>query len=205
MMFRLERPNMAVNDRRVAGGGSYRRFQMWNTWDIDATETRQHIVDWVATVARGATRGKLKHLVLSGHGLPAYLELGQGFDRSHIPLFAAWAGLIEKIWLPNCLIARIPDPAMQADLTRDYPGFKTGDGNVFCSELAKTVGCYVVAATEVQCEFPTDVPPDMMTSFEGLVLSYGPRGNVTWSSRNPSMWMRTDPSTGAQQCVPVPN
>jgi hypothetical protein len=204
-MYRLERPNMAVNDRRVAGSGSFRRFQMWNTWDIDATETREHIVEWVATVAGRATGGKLKNLVLSGHGLPANLQLGQGFDSSHIPLFAAWAGLIEKIWLPNCLIARIPDAAMQAQLNRDYPGTSTGDGNVFCSELAKTVRCYVVAATENQCDRPTDVPPDMMTSFEGLVLSYGPGGDITWSSRNPSMWMRTDPTTGSPQCVSVPD
>jgi hypothetical protein len=204
-MFRLERPNMAVNDKRVAGGCTYRRFQMWNTWDIDATETREHIVEWVATVARGATGGKLKHLVLSSHGLPANLQLGQGFDQSHVPLFAAWAGLIEKIWLPNCLIARIPEPALKAQLDHDHPGVKISDGNVFCSELAKTVHCYVVAATEDQCETPADVPTDMMTSFEGLVLSYGPEGNITWSSRNRSMWMRTDPRTGAQQCVPVPD
>jgi len=55
-MFRLERPNMAVNDKRVSGGGSCRRFQMWNTWDIGAAETREHIIDWVATVARRAHR-----------------------------------------------------------------------------------------------------------------------------------------------------
>jgi hypothetical protein len=201
-MFRLERPNMAVNDNRVSGDGSFRRFRMWHTWDIDATETCEQIAERVATVARGATGGKLKHLVLSGHGHPGFLQLGQGIDRSKIPLFAAWSGLIEKIWLPNCLIARIPDAAMPAI---HYHGLASGDGNVFCGELARTVRCHVVAATETQCDFMTDVPPDMMTSFEGLVLSYGPAGNVTWSSRNRSMWMRTDPDTGASQCVPVPN
>lgn len=189
-MYRLDRPNMAVNDMRVSGGSSYRRFQMWNTWDIDATETREHIVGWVASVARGADGGKLKHLVLSCHGSPGQLQLGQGFDNSHVALFARWRGLIEKIWLPNCRVARIPDASM--------PG--ATDGNVFCSNLAKTVQCYVVASTEFQCEYPTDIPRDMMTSFEGLILSYGPGGNVTWSSRNPSTWTN---SSGV--CVPVPN
>jgi len=197
-MFRLERPNMAVNDKRVcAPDGRFRRFQMENTWDVPASETRAHIIEWVAAVARGARGGKLKHLVLSGHGSPGGIDVGEGFDSTHMRLFRDWAGLIEKIWLPNCRVAYIPTAAEAAAGMRD--------GNVFCSELAKTVGCHVVAATELQCEFPVDVPSDMMTSFEGLVLSYGPAGNVTWSSRNPSMWLRTNPTTGAQQCVPVPD
>lgn len=199
-MFRLERPNMAVNDPRVAGGGSFRRYQMWNTWDIRENEGRQHIISWVAEVARGAQGGKLKNLVLSCHGLPGYLMLGQGFDSSHLALFGAWSGLVEKIWLPNCLVARIPDAAMRAELRRDYPGFNTSDGNVFCSRLAKLVHCYVVASTETQCETPGDVPRDMMTSFEGLVLSYGPKGNVTWSSRNPSTYTNSE-----GYCVAVPD
>lgn len=203
-MFRLECPSMAVNDPRVSGGTppnvTIRRFQMWNTWNIQANESRRHIIDWVGTVARRAPGGKLKHLVLSGHGLPGYLQVGQGFNSTHLPLFAAWRGLIDKIWLPNCLVARIPDQAVQRQLNTDYPGWGTSDGNVFCSQLAQQVQCYVVAATETQCEYPSDVPSGMMTSFEGLVLSYGPDGDVTWSHRNPSMWV-----TGDGVCVPVPN
>jgi hypothetical protein len=188
-MYRLERPSMALNDPRVAGGGSVRRYQMWNTWDIQQNESRQHIINWVAQVARGAPGGKLKNLVLSCHGLPGYLQLGEGFNVTHLALFAGWHGLVEKIWLPNCLVARIPDAAMQAQMNRDYPGWGVSDGNVFCSSLAKQVQCYVVAATETQLERPVIVPMDMMTSFEGLVLSYGPGGNVTWSSRNPSTFV----------------
>lgn len=175
-MYTLERPNMAVNDPRVRSGSSVRRFRMWNTWDISKTETRQHIIDWVATVARSATGGKLKNLVLSCHGAPGYLQLGQGFNNTHIALFRGWRGLIEKIWLPNCSVAFI--------------GSGGSDGNVFCSNMAKQVQCYVVAATELQCESTVTLPYDQMTSFEGLVLSYGPQGNVTWSNRNPSTWFR---------------
>ena len=127
------------------------------------------------------------------------LQLGEGFDARHMAVFAGWNGLIDKKWLPNCLVARIPDAAMQAQMARDYPGWNVSDGNVFCSTLAKTVGCYVVAATETQCETPVTIPVDMMTSFEGLVLSYGPQGNVTWSNRNPSTY--TD-SNGYRVAVP---
>lgn len=188
-MYRLDRPSMAVNDPRVSGGTApnvtIRRFQMENTWDITTGELRPHIIGWVARVARGASGGKLKNLVLSCHGGPASLQLGEGFDARHLPLFSSWRGLIEKIWLPDCEVARITAGA---------------DGNMFCSGLAKVVRCYVVASTESQCEYPITYPLGMMTSFEGLVLSYGPGGDVTWSHRNPSLYMN---SSGA--CVPVPN
>lgn len=73
-MIRLERPNMAVNDPRVSDGrGNFRRFQMWNTWDIQADEKRAKIITWVATVASSAPAKKLKNLVLSCHGLPGFL------------------------------------------------------------------------------------------------------------------------------------
>lgn len=187
-MYRLERPSMALNDPRVSTDGHMRRYQMENTWDIQANETREHIIEWVATVARGATGRKLKNLVLGCHGLPGYIQLGAGFNTTHIGLFRNWRGLIEKIWLPNCLVARIPDAAMQTQLDHDYPGLGASDGNVFCSHLAKEVQCYVVASTEIQVSTRNNVPLDMMTSFEGLVLSYGPEGNITWQSRNPSAY-----------------
>ncbi|WP_376098801.1 hypothetical protein ACE7GA_09470 [Roseomonas sp. CCTCC AB2023176] len=194
-MFRLERPNTALNDPRVSatvGGRTFkRRFQMENTWDISTDETVEHMVEWVAYVASRATGGKLKHLVLSGHGNEAYLQVGRGIGRADLVKLDPWKGKIEKIWLPNCLVAHIGATPER-------------DGNLFCSEMAKRVGCYLVAATETQCESPTDVPPDMMTSFEGLQVCYGPNGDLTWQSRNPSMWMRTAPD-GSQQCVPVPN
>jgi hypothetical protein len=207
-MFRLERPNMALNDPRLSGivGGALTpvRFQMWQTWDIQANEERDHIIDWVASIARGAPRGRLKHLVLNCHGLPGYIQLGAGFNRTHLPLFDGWQGLVEKIWLTACRAANIPTAADQAALDRGHPGLGAGDGNIFCSELAKRTGAYVVAATELQCHLIRDFPPDMMASFEGLVLCYGPKGDVTWSSRNKSTWMRTAPD-GSQQCVPMPD
>jgi hypothetical protein len=43
--------------------------------------------------------------------------------------------------------------------------------------------------TEIQLEYFRVLPIDMMTSFEGLVLSYGPEGNVTWWDRNPSTYV----------------
>jgi hypothetical protein len=60
------------------------------------------MAEWVAEVARGATNGKLKNLVLNCHGAPGYLELGQGITESDLREFRIWHGLIEKIWIPAC-------------------------------------------------------------------------------------------------------
>jgi len=197
-MFRLERPNVAINDPRVR-----RRFQMWRTWDITVNETREHIINRIVQVAAEVPGGKLRHVVFSCHGLPGFLLLGQGFNRRYLPMFEAWAGKVEKLWLPSCLIANIPTAARLAQYNADNPGWDISDGNVFCAELARRAHTYVVAATEDQCEFPRDVPLDRMTRFEGLAVCYDPRGRITWRTRNRSMWMRTAPD-GSQQCVPMP-
>jgi hypothetical protein len=173
-MFRLERPSMAVNDPRV----QMRRFHLGITWNIDERTTCGDIVRGVAGAARTAAGGKLKHLVVSCHGSPGHLQIAEGIGAQDVPMFSAWRGLVEKIWFPNCRVAR--------------RGSGVLDGHAFCSRLASYVQCYVVASTETQVDPNDDVPQDMMTSFEGLVLSYGPRGEVTWQDRYPSTFLKAD-------------
>ncbi|WP_439123460.1 hypothetical protein [Marivita sp.] len=180
-MYRLPRPNMAVNDPRVSDGTRSRRFQMWNTWDIATTESPEHIVEWIGEVARSARRGRLKNLVLSCHGTAGRLQLGQGFSVENVYLFNQLGGLVQKIWLPDCLVAK---------------GHK---GNVFCAAMALGIGGYVVAPTEKQCDRASDVPYDMMTSFEGEILCFGPDGEISWRGQNPSLQVEG----GA--CIPVPD
>jgi hypothetical protein len=159
---------------------------METTWDITGTESRAVIISRVAAVARRAVGGRLRHLVISGHGSPGHLSVGEGFGEEHIALFAGRRGLVEKIWLPNCRVAGIPDAAGRARGERD--------GNAFCSGLARQARCYVVASTERQVDLAVSAPADMMTSFEGLVLSYGPQGTVTWQQRYPSTYTTADRS-----------
>ena len=156
------------------------RYQMWNTWDIDATHSPEHIVGWSATVARRATGGKLKNLVIQSHGAPGSVSIGtSGFTRSNVPLFQALAGLVEKIWIVACQPAYI-DPTCGSNTVCST------DGNLFISEIARHAQCYVVASTETQINYAMTYPFGRLPSFEGLVLSYGPGGNVTWSHRYPS-------------------
>lgn len=180
-MYRLPRPNMAINDPRVSDGNHMRRFRMWNTWDISTTESAEHIVEWTAEVARSARRGRLKNLVLSCHGTSGRLQLGSGFSAENVILFSQLEGLVDKVWLPNCLVA------------------KGHSGHVFCAAMAMGIGGYVVAPTEKQCDMVGDIPYDMMTSFEGEVLCFGPEGDVVWRGVNPS----SNVEGGA--CIPVPD
>ncbi len=184
-MFRLERPSMAINDSSTSDDdGRCRRFRLETTWDVSRRHSRAVIIARVTAVARGATGGKLKNLVLSCHATPGFLRLGEGFGVEDLPLFAAWQGLVEKIWLPDCRVAAVPTAAERARGARD--------GNQFCSGLARQVRCYVVAPTELQVDLPVTAAVDMITSFEGLVLSYGPTGAVTWQHRYPSTYQISD-------------
>jgi len=182
-MFTLEQPSMALNDERIA----HSQILMWNTWGVRQVDSREHIIEWVAAVALSAPNRRLKNVVLNCHGLPGFVQMGQGFDRTHTGMFTAWSGLVEKIWFIACLVARIPTPQMQQQLNATYPNFLTGDGNIFCSEIARYARCYVVAPTEEQRN-RGGYERGQMPTFEGLLLSYGPAGDVTWSHRYSSDW-----------------
>lgn len=174
---------MALNAADI----SWSEILMWNTWKVGGNQTREHIVEWVSVVARGAEGGRLKNLVINCHGLPGWIGIGQGFNSSHIGMFSAWSGLIQNIWFVACLVARIPTAAYQQELNTTYPGFGTSDGNVFCSRLAQTVGAYIVAPTEVQRN-RGGYAIGQLPAYEGLLMCYNPQGGVSWSQRYPSDW-----------------
>jgi hypothetical protein len=180
-MFRLERPSMAINDCRASDqDGRLRQFRLETNWIVGPADTRASILTRVVAVARSAAGGRLKNLVLSGHGSPGHLAVGEGFSTDHVSLFAQWRGLVEKIWLPDCRVAAVAIPADRATGGRN--------GQVFCSRIARFAACYVVASTDTQLDLPGCAPADMMTSFEGLVQSFGPNGAITWQHRYPSTY-----------------
>jgi hypothetical protein len=182
-MITLEAPHMGLNDPRHA----FLKVQMWNTWNVTQTETVDHMLNWVAAVARGAAGGKLKNVVFCCHGAPAFVQCGAGITRSDTSKFSAWRGLVEKIWFRACLVGYITPG------TGGAPGPASGDGNLFCSEIAKAAQCYIVTPTETQTGTVNRILPyGKLDTYEGLVLSYGPEGNVTWSHRYPSAYKYSD-------------
>jgi hypothetical protein len=187
-MITIDQPAMGLNST----WNHHIHVQMWNTWDVAASATPEHIIGWVRQVALGAPGGKLKNVVFSCHGQPGSIGIGQGLNCSHLGLFSQWtqdgAPLVEKIWFRCCEVARIPTTG--AGACGPAGG---GDGNLFCSGVAKAAKCYVVASTELQVGTVGRVLPfGKLDTFEGLVLSYGPGGNVTWSHRYPSTYQYAD-------------
>ena len=182
-MVTIDAPHMGLNDQRAPAN-----VQMWNTWSVNSTDSRGHIIDWVAEVARRHPSGKLKSVVFCCHGNSAFVQMGEGFTRQHTSMFSAWAGLVDKIWFRACLVARIVTPGSPT----------TGDGNLFCSEIAKAAQCYVVASTELQAAASGRLLPyGQLDTFEGLLLSYGPQGGVTWSQRYNSTYQRDSSNPGS--------
>jgi hypothetical protein len=176
MSIDIPQPSMALNAVDAPG----KHYRMWNTWEIAATENIDHILDWTATVASGAPGGYLRVLVINCHGYyngssrsstgGFGLALGTGIRRVDTPKFSKLRGKVANIWITACGTARITVPGSSGD----------GDGNLFCSEIARNSGAYVVAATTMQYH-DIFLGQNRVDDFEGLVLRYNPSGAVDWS------------------------
>jgi len=188
---------MGLNDARAPV-----RVQMANTWEVAADTSCSHIIEWVAHVAREAPGGRLASLVISCHGAPAYMQLGQGFGMGQVDLFRGWAGLIGKIWIRACLVGRIVTEASASE--GDGIFFSqmnmTGNGDAFLRAMGRQTGAHIVASTEAQVSGRYNrtnaLPLGKLDTYEGLVLSYPPGGGgASWSHRYPSTAILS-PTTG---------
>lgn len=176
MAISIAQSSMALNSHDVPGA----RYRMWNTWDVPANDNAEHILSWCATVAAGAPGGYLKFLIINCHGwyggsgrsaTGGYgLSLGTGIRRADTGRFSRLRGLVANIWITACGTARISNPGTSGD----------GDGNLFCSEIARAANCYVVAATTHQVG-DLWLSDNEIDDFEGLVVRYNPSGAVDWS------------------------
>ncbi len=140
-------------------------------------DSRQNIVGAVANLARDGQGGKLKSLVLNCHGAAGYLIMGEGFWNVHTGMFQAWQGLVDTIWITACEIAsRVPNPNVPA---------QSGDGFLFCQQMAINARCNVVASLHTQWVPRQTIPNGSVDSFEGRLLCWKPDGNVAWARLYP--------------------
>lgn len=177
-IIRIPQPSMSLNAPGMLGA----RYRMSNNYDVPASHTIADILGWVAVVARATPEKTLKALIINCHGVYDIgpnghwvggfgLDLGTGVKRADTPKFAVIAGLVGTIYFTACGTARIS-------------GRPSGDGNLFCSEIAKASKAYVVAATTRQTPAMW-LPENAIDSFEGLVLKYNPSGAVESSDVYP--------------------
>src|SRR5215831_17600319 len=171
MSIEIPQPSMALNAPDAPG----KHYRMWNTWEVPATDTPDHILSWTATVADGAPGGRLEAVVINCHGFynnttrqgtGGYgLSLGTGILRADTPKFSKLRGKVRAIWITACGTARISTLNAAGD----------GDGNLFCSEIARNAGAYVYAATTLQYH-DIFLRANRIDDYEGLVLRYNPQG-----------------------------
>lgn len=202
---------MVINDHRVENRLHERVcYHMWNTWDLfDDHKPASEIAQSINEVAGSAPGGRLRNLVINCHGEPGMLALGQIITRNDLRHFDILQGKIDTIYLLACLVGRIINAEwLQGNLP---PALSHGnletmannmDGNIFCSELARRVHCTVVASNEYQATGNGPNPYGTIDEFEGLVLWYGPGGNVVQWERYHSNSIET---TGGPQMLPDEN
>ncbi len=159
-MIKLEQPAMALNAEGVPGP----YYKMWNTWIVPPTAKTADILSWVASVAGSAppTEGGF-NLVINCHGSSASLGLGTGISWSQVPMFSLLAPSVFNIYIVACNVV-------------SFTG--AGDGNLFCSAIAKNTQARVFASNHTQTTgaWPT-VPYGYIDGFEGDVWMWHPDGS----------------------------
>lgn len=172
------------------------KFKMWNTWTVEEKSSLAHMIDWVAFVAKTAPGGKLKNVVINCHGFYGIgsdtplictkngkigtggfgLAIGAGITGHDCEKFTPWKGLVDHIWITACGVARITTSG----------AIGQGDGNLFCSALAKSSGAYVYTPVVMQ-QGVLFLPFGYIDDYEGLLLRYEPKnGSVDYSKVYPN-------------------
>ena len=178
-MITIPQPAMVLNAEDVPGPD----YKMWNSRKVKEGEDPKWVMINVASIAKAATGGKLKALVVNCHGYYAVLKehkywfnekgggfglgIGTGITRANVDLvMGEIKGLVDDIWLVACGAAQISQAG------------GAGDGNLFCGSMAKATGANVYASTAKQSTglWPT-IPYGKIDGYEGDVYKYKPDGS----------------------------
>lgn len=149
-------PHMVLNAHDVPPPD----YDMFNSWKVAQSESVDHMLDWIATVAKGAPNGKLATLIFNSHGQPGKILIGQGIDLNSLKSFSKLKGLVLQIWIIACTVSK-----------------GSGFGRIFCGDMAKASGAYVTAAVRNQSTGQTaKFPYGMVDEWEGEVYMFNPDG-----------------------------
>jgi hypothetical protein len=163
-------PHMVLNSHDVPPPD----YGMLNSWKVGKSETVDHMVDWIKTVALGMPDGgKIRTLIFNAHGSPGAIHVGQGIglgDLHKFQLLKTKDGLplIKEIWIVACKVAG------KGKFVSGGP-----DGETFCKDLALATGALVTAGTREQRTGTDKIPLWHIDEWEGEVRTYDPKGNRT--------------------------
>jgi len=168
-MITISPPHAALNDPR-----QHKRFRMRYSYVVGATESVAAMAERLRHAASLTPRGILANVVICAHGSPDSVQLGAGLTRGNVAGFGVLRGKVRKIWVTSC------QTASTSTAGRSLP-----------ANLARAVGCYVVAATETQLSAVVsgwNAPYGMIGDYEGLVLTFGPTGRIVRRRRYASAY-----------------
>lgn len=144
-MIDIRFPHMGINDPR-----SPVFCRMWNTWNIQENEPKQHIFDWVAEVLRGAPGEALAQVVICCAARPGHLHLGEAVGFADAGLFRRWRGLVGTVWLRAHVLGHVSEPQteLEGDASLAARLRRTAAGHPFCSRAAHELGGNLVVSTQ---------------------------------------------------------
>ena len=164
-MIRLDKYSLALNAVKVPGPN----YRMDETVKMTDSTTVYDVINHILTaVSNTGSELKLKNVVINCHGSPGVIYLGEKtFIRTeHVGLFNMVKSYIGTIWLTGCQI---------------------GSGANFCSQLAITTKCNVVAADVLQYINPGYYlrlfPKNCIDEYEGTAYKWDANGKKSVFSR----------------------
>ena len=180
-MIRLEKQALTLNAAKVPGPG----YRMDQTVKLTKTATPEDVVNHIQTALNSISEPILKNLVVNSHGGPGMIYVGEKevivdckkktenifIGIEHIGLFTQFKNKIDTIWLTGCQTA----------------GSGIYRSGTFCSQLARTISCNVVAADVLQYINPGYYlklfPKNCIDEFEGTAYKWDANGNKQVFSR----------------------
>jgi hypothetical protein len=187
-MIRLEKQALAINAADVPGPD----YRMDQSVKLSKAAIPVDVSNCISSALANISEGKLENLVINTHGSPGVIHLSSyevlDFDSNNEPqkakiaqyigihnifIFNPFKGKIGTIWLTGCQI---------------------GSGEAFCSKLAMTAGCDVVAANVYQYVntglYMRLFPHNCIDDYEGVAYRWDSTGNKTVFSRKD--WLGLD-------------
>ena len=163
-MIRLEKYSLALNAVKVPGPN----YRMDETVKMTETATAFDVINHILTAVSNTDNLKINNVVIYCHGSPGCIHLGEKsyIRMEHVGLFNMVKSYIGTIWITGCQV---------------------GSGANFCSQLAMTTNCSVVAADVLQYINPGYYlrlfPQNCIDEFEGTAYKWDSDGKKSVFSR----------------------
>lgn len=174
-MINLKQPSLALHSYNVPGY----KYRMWQTWKMPSTATAKNVVYWIQWGIEHSPELYLHNVVINCHGSPGYLHIGEKTGIG-VEDLGAFIELRQKqsvgtIWIVACNVAQQVD-----ENAAETEGQNNRLGRYFCSELAKSAACQVVAADKLQYVdisfYLRFCPDNSIDDYEGTVYRWDAAG-----------------------------